>query len=176
VSRDFHRFPVPALNGVAKAVGDDPCTAVYMSRLPAKIIICPEGSIERGFHTEQEPLAVLPYACSTEALGQTVWESLLQFKATPGLNLRSSKKTDWPAYRASGARSVREFEEQYLRVSVVAFPGVLRVEAAVPLLDADGLFVGRVISSGCEFEALGEVIRDVFQCSNHLAEQRPWAE
>ena len=28
-------------------------------------------------------------------------------------------------------------------MSVVALPGVLRVEAAVPLSDADGLFVGR---------------------------------
>ena len=92
VNRDFDSFPVPALNDVAQAVGGDPCAAVYMSRLPAKIIICPVGSVERGFHVEQEPLAVLPYACSTDALGQTVWESLLQFKATPGLNLRSGKK------------------------------------------------------------------------------------
>ena len=83
VSRDFHRFPVPVMNVVATAAGDDPCSAVYMSRLAAKIIICPVGSIERGFHAEQEPLAVLPYACSTEALGQTVWESLLQFRTTP---------------------------------------------------------------------------------------------
>jgi hypothetical protein len=65
---------------------------------------------------------------------------------------------------------------QYLRLSVVGFTGVLRVEAAVPVSDVDGLFVGRVISSGCEFEALGELIRVVFQCSSHLAEKRPWED
>jgi hypothetical protein len=108
--------------------------------------------------------------------GKPCWESLLQFKTAPDQNLRSGKKTDWPAYRVSGTKSVREFEEEYLRLSVVAFPGVLRVEAAVPASEVDGLFVGRVIASACEFEALGELIRVVFRCSNHLAEQRLWEE
>ena len=61
-------------------------------------------------------------------------------------------------------------------MSVVAFPGVPRVEAAVPASDADDLFVGRVIASACDFEALGELIYVVFRCGNHLAEQRLWEE
>jgi hypothetical protein len=175
VSRDFEKFPVPALNVVATGVGDDPCSAVYMSKTEAKIIICPVGSIERGFHAEQEPRAVLPYGGPTEVLGKTVWESLLQFKRTPNLNLRATKKTDWPAYRASGAKNVRAFEEEYLRISLTAFPSVLRVEAAVPTPDADGLFVGRLITIACQFEALGELLHVVFRCGQHLAQQRPWA-
>ncbi len=61
----------------------------------------------------------------TEVLGQTVWESLLQFKRTPNLNPRATEKTDWSAYRASGAKSVRAFEEEYLRISLTAFASVL---------------------------------------------------
>ena len=33
-------------------------------------------------------------------------------------NLRDGKKTDWPSYRASGCRSVRQFEELYLCIPV----------------------------------------------------------
>jgi hypothetical protein len=35
-------------------------------------------------------------------------------------NLRNSKKTDWPSYGASRCRSVRQFEELYLCISVRA--------------------------------------------------------
>lgn len=81
-------------------------------------------------------------------LGQATWESMLLFKRTPDLNLRSRKKTEWPAYRASGARSVRAFEDEYIRISVVALRSVLRVRADVPAQAAAGLFVGRFISNG----------------------------
>jgi hypothetical protein len=171
VSRDFGKFPVPSLNTVAAQVGDDPRSVVYMSQRQAKLIICPVSSIERGFDTEQEPLAVLPYSCPPETLGQGVWESLLLFRKTPNVNIRSRKKTDWPAYRASGAKSVRAFEDEYVRVSVVAFPCMLRVVADVPAKAADGLFVGRVITNACEFEALGDLLHVVLRCSIRLAEQ-----
>jgi hypothetical protein len=35
-------------------------------------------------------------------------------------NLRDTKKADWPAFRASGCRSVRQFEDLYLRIDVVS--------------------------------------------------------
>lgn len=46
--------------------------------------------------------------------------------------MRSRKKTEWPAYRTSGARSVRAFEDDYIRISVVGLRGVLRVQADAP--------------------------------------------
>ena len=95
------------------------------------LIVCPTTNIEKGFYDEQEPLALIPRDAPSETLGQSVWESLLLFRKRPGLNLRPIKKSDWPTYRASGIKSIREFEDQYVRVSVVAFPIVLRVEATV---------------------------------------------
>lgn len=35
-------------------------------------------------------------------------------------NLRDHKKTDWPAFRGSGCRSVRQFEDLYLQIEVRA--------------------------------------------------------
>ena len=92
-------------------------------------------------------------------------------KRTPDPNIRSRNKTEWPAYRASGARSVRAFEDDYVRISVVALPCVLRVLADVPVRAADELFVGRLITNSCQFDVLGELIHIVFRCSLHLAEK-----
>ncbi len=133
--------------------------------------MCPTTNIEKGFYNEQKPLSLLPWDSPAEVLGQNVWESLLLFRKTPGLNLRSSKKSDWPAYRASGVKSIREFENQYVRVSVVAFSSVLRVEATVPGGLAEGLFVGRAISNACELEQLGDLIRLSSRCSVRIAEE-----
>src|SRR5215469_16448730 len=127
---------------------------------------CPSGT-ERGscarsralrgaFMLSKSRMRFSRYDCPMETLGQAIWESLLLFKRPPGLNLRSRKKTEWPAYRASGASSVRAFEDDYIRISVVGLRGVLRVQADVPAQAPDGLFVGRVISTACQFEAFGE--------------------
>ena len=96
MSRDFDRFPVPPLISTARKAGDDPRSTVYISRAPGKIIVCPTTSIEKGFYEEQESLVLVPWDTPSEALGQSVWESLLLFRSTPNLNLRPRKKSDWP--------------------------------------------------------------------------------
>lgn len=74
VSRDFDKFSVPPLDAIAAQVGDDPTSVLYLSEQNAKLIICPVGSIERGFHFEQEPHAILSHDCPKEMLGQATWE------------------------------------------------------------------------------------------------------
>lgn len=165
MSRDFSRFPVPALTAIAKSEGDDPVVTVYILRAAEKIIVCPNMIVEGGIYGERDVPISVPLDSSSEALGQNVWEALLSFRRVPGVNLRSQKETDWPAYHASGARSVRAFKEELVRVSVRAFPCVLRVEATVPAASAEGLYVGREITTSCEFEALGDLIHLVYRCS-----------
>jgi hypothetical protein len=170
MSRDFGRFPVPALAATAQEAGTDPLATVYVSSASRKIIICPNTTIEKGFYVEQEAPFSMSWDSSREAIGQSVWEALLLFCRTPGLNPRSRKKTDWPAYRTSGAQSVRAFEEEFVRVSVQAFPCILRVQATVPVPAADGLYVGREITNACEFGTLGDLIFIVYRCSLSIAE------
>jgi hypothetical protein len=100
-----------------------------------------------------------------------VWEALLSFRSfSEPVNLRAHKKTDWPAFRASNMKTVRQFEDSFVRVSVEAFPCNLRIEADVLAREAEGLFVGRYISNACEFEALGDLIQLVCRGSLLIAE------
>jgi hypothetical protein len=163
MGRDFAQFPVPPLAAVAATAG--------VPRGRSKIIICPATSVEKGFLYEAEPLAPIPWDSPTEVLGQRVWEALLLFRRTPNLNLRSRKKTDWPAFRAPGSKSVRAFEGEFVRIVVQALGSVLRVEGLVPADAAAELFVGRHISNACEFEGLGDLIRLVFRCSLLIPER-----
>ena len=162
-------FPLPALREVADQTGRNPMASVYLSEVRDRIIVCPMTSPEKGLYVEAEATADRPFTSDSEVLGQSVWEALLRFQVSPQLG--SHKKTDWPAFRASGAKSVRAFEYEFVRVAVEAFPCVLRVEATVPCNGADGLFVGRYISNACEFEELGELIQQVSRCSIIVRDQ-----
>jgi hypothetical protein len=167
--RRTERFPVPELNAVANEVGWNPFASVYVSKIRGRIIVCAMTSPEKGHYVESEAIAVMSFESETSLLGQSVWKALLLFRSAP--NLGSSKKTDWPAFRASGAKSVRVFEDEFVRVSVEAFLCVLRVEAAVPCKAADGLFVGRFITNACEFEEFGELLHHASRCSFQVMEQ-----
>ena len=169
MSRDS--FPVPDLNRVAQLAKHNPRVTVHLPTGRGEMIVCPTAEANGGLYINQAPSALLPNDAPSEILGQSVWEALLQFRSIPEpLNLRSSRKTDWPAYRASGAKSVSQFEATFVCVSVEAFPCTLRVEADVLATDAEGLFVGRYISNACEFEDLGELIRMVARGRRLLAE------
>ena len=156
MSRDLNRFPVPALNAVAQRAGRNPRVAVYLPCSSKTTIVCPTESVNGGLYCDQPPPALLQLDAAPESLGQSVWEALLSFcSISEPVNLRSYKKTDWPAFRASGMRSVRQFEDSFVRISIEAFPCTLRVEAYVLAQAAEDLFVGRHISNACQFEALG---------------------
>jgi len=49
----------PSLDAIAVQAGDDPTSVLYMSERDGTRIVCPVASIERGFHVEQEPHAIL---------------------------------------------------------------------------------------------------------------------
>jgi hypothetical protein len=56
---------------------------------------------------------------SCEVLGAAAREVLARF-CRKDRNLSGSKLTDWPAFKASGLRSVKQFEASYLRIHVMA--------------------------------------------------------
>jgi hypothetical protein len=149
---------------MAAAAGDDPRAIAYVPRGRGDIIVCASTVVQKGLYFEQADSVSLPPESGPEALGETVWGALLLFRRDPTLDLRSRKKSGWPAHRAAGMKSMRGFESEFVRVSVHAFPSVLRVEAAVPAASANGLFVGRYITASCEFQDLGDLIRLACRC------------
>lgn len=68
---------------------------------------------------EQEDAAVIEKWRNADTLGAAVWEALARFRRNDR-NLYGHKLTDWPAYKASGVRSVKQFEATYLRIHVEA--------------------------------------------------------
>jgi hypothetical protein len=130
VSRDFNGFPVPALNNVAQRAGRNPRATVFVPSSSGSLIVCPTADANGDLYIEQQPSALLQRNALPEVLGQSVWEALLSFRSfSEPVNLRAHKKTDWPAFRASGMKTVRQFEDSFVRVSVEAFPCNLRIES-----------------------------------------------
>ena len=72
-----------------------------------------------GIYYEQDERSVLADWRDGAVLPAALRASLHRF-AFREANLRNQKKTDWPSYRASRCRSVREFEGLYLHIEVRA--------------------------------------------------------
>jgi hypothetical protein len=83
-----------------------------------------------GILYEQEDPIIVAQWCDPIALATALRAALARF-SLQDRNLRDSKLTDWPSYRASTARSVREFERTYIRI------GVRSVNEAELFYDAD---------------------------------------
>jgi hypothetical protein len=67
---------------------------------------------------QDDPVAVDDWR-SPEILAPAVRSALGRFGPRER-NLRDVKTTDWPSYRVSHCRSVRQFEQSYMRVSICA--------------------------------------------------------
>jgi len=70
-----------------------------------------------GIYFEQEGPAVIADWRQPLALGIALRDALERLSPQER-NLRDFKKTEWPSYRASCSRSVREFESTYALISV----------------------------------------------------------
>jgi len=72
-----------------------------------------------GISFEQDGPAVIADWRRAPGLGVALRLALERFSPRER-NLRDLKKTEWPSYRASSLRSVREFEAAYICISVQA--------------------------------------------------------
>jgi hypothetical protein len=71
-----------------------------------------------GLYVER-PGGVVPVpAGDAGAIGAAVRQALKGTVFEPDFNYRDRKKTDWPAYQASGCKSVAAFERAYARFEV----------------------------------------------------------
>lgn len=90
---------------------------IYLARGKPSIVAAMHFN-SAGIYFEQEDPFVSE-ASDWGELGMSLDSSLSRFSFREA-NLRDSMKTDWPSFRSSRCRSVREFEEIYLRIAVCA--------------------------------------------------------
>ena len=81
---------------------------IYLPEDDRLAIVAPMNYNAAGIYYEQADAIVVASWRDTAAIAGAMRSALQQF-VFRDLNLRDCKKTDWPSYRASGCRSVREF-------------------------------------------------------------------
>ncbi|MBJ6116650.1 hypothetical protein JAO76_00480 [Pontibacter sp. BT310] len=91
--------------------------AVYLSEEYRKILVAPFIVDESWLRYEQEDVEVLSFDVTDELLGESIKRNLEKFAEK---NKDSTKRnlTDWPAFKASKLKTVKEFEKKYSRISI----------------------------------------------------------
>lgn len=91
--------------------------AVDLSEEYRKILIAPFFVDESWLRYEQEDVEVLSFDVTDELLGESIKRSLKNF-AEKNKYLTKRNLTDWPAFKASKLKTVKEFEKKYSRISI----------------------------------------------------------
>lgn len=90
---------------------------VYLSHSGQGVVLAATAVNGAGIRYEPDYAILLPPSSTPAMLGQTIIDVLGQF-CRKDRNLRNYKKSDWPAFRASGLKTIRAFEQDYSFVVV----------------------------------------------------------
>lgn len=137
--------------------------SVFISRKADKAVIVPMHCHE-GVYIEDENVAFTDTPLDPHALGTLIREALMLSQLRSGDGWRSGSPRQWPAFRASGARTVKSFERDYIRISVVGAneANIIWEIEGYPAKDAE-LRVTASVSAGHKFLVpLGERVLRVF--------------
>jgi hypothetical protein len=96
----------------------------YIPRSNSDYVLAAVAVNDDGIRYEQDIAVRIPQASPPAELGQQVLDFVSQF-ASKHRNLRNYKKSEWPAFRASGLRTIRAFETDYDCVVVEQDPARL---------------------------------------------------
>jgi hypothetical protein len=118
-----------------------PSAILYFGRESHVALVAPMHVNQDGIGYEQEAVRMLAAGYSTTDLGEALKQALSAFSERRR-DLRSQKKSEWPAFRASGLSSVARFEREFLPVVVEylnASGAVARAEMSLPDQDDIGI-------------------------------------
>lgn len=140
--------------------------SVYISEKYDQIIIAPRHINKAGIIYEQENCKTTTRAISAEELGTVVMESmnLFSLKERTAPNLRDAKLTDWPAFKHSKSKSVKAFEQEYIRIYIDScneYNQVIEIDGS-PYKDSE-LEIKSTISFYADKDKIGERILKVYQ-------------
>jgi hypothetical protein len=91
--------------------------AIYLSNEYDKIIIAPFFIDESWVHYEQEEIEILKFDVNDEILGESIKRNLNKFEQKKA-DFTNRNKKDWPAFKASNLKTVKEFEAKFSRISI----------------------------------------------------------
>ena len=107
----------------------NPLINIYFSELRGEVILATTAINFADIYYEQDDGAIAyPMDVNTEQLGTAIQTGLSRF-IRADRNLRTAKKTEWPAFLASCAKTVRAFEKSTIYVGVCRMPNEFRFSA-----------------------------------------------
>jgi len=137
---------------------------VYLSEKHSEIIVAPiSKEPNAGYHYEQKDCEVIELNSSVEIIGKTIKRNFDKFNIERK-NAGMGNKSDWPAFKASKEKSMRGFEERYIRISIQGLTdrnNTLRIETVLDL--PINIELTSTISAHCEPMDLGNRILKMFR-------------
>ena len=127
--------------------------AVYLYDESRFIISSIAGNTEYG-----EPV-VLDAGVANDELGLAVCDTLLAYKRDNPRRHSAGKLEDWAAFRASGAKSGKAFENKSWYVYVRTINTAMRMEAQPRISNNQDLAAVASLSTGAMHVAIGQALR-----------------
>ena len=137
---------------------------VFISRNSgAAIIVTLHYNGKGGFLFENEKPVVLQPPLEPESLGKETLAALQRTELRRPTSFANRKLRDWPAFNSSKVASVRQFQQEYIQISVSGanYANLVYVVEGEPALNAE-LHIVSSISSCVPSTILGERILLVF--------------
>lgn len=158
----YHMLP-DMLFQKAKTQNHIKSVSIYASSKHGQIIFAPMSQNLAGIRYEQEECFQQDFPISDLLLGETALKYFELFNLKDK-NLRDHKSTDWPAFKHSKVKAVRNFEADYIRVSMTGLDEnnhTLKIEG-LPYKDSD-LSVTSMISAHTEPINIGDRINKIIE-------------
>lgn len=133
--------------------------SVHIYYLPGnRFIVAPISGVAPQVETRE--VTVLPDTCSDDDLGRAVCDNLLWHEKAAPSNLRDHTSSDWPAYVASGLKTVRRFQADSILITISTMNSALQIEARpYNVFNSGDRFVGSGATIHNDHETLGSKIR-----------------
>jgi len=136
---------------------------VFIDRSGSRAIAVGMHMNENDMWYEDDAPAVLNKPFAAEDLGHTIAREMAKTdrRAT---NARHSKLTDWPAFKASGQRSIRKFEDSFIEISIQSANAANLVAVITGNPEKDSILqITSTISTGVVPAELGERVLQVYE-------------
>jgi hypothetical protein len=139
--------------------------ALYLPFEASVAVAAAHHSNETGPCYEHEDAIALSNWRDPVELAQAVREALARF-SRKDRDLSHSKKSEWPAFRASGCRSVKKFESSYQRIMIKALNHAeLMYRASLEPPRAENLELAVLVNRHLSDAEFGSLILRLFDVS-----------
>ncbi|MGQ2932905.1 MAG: hypothetical protein ACT6QT_17075 [Sphingopyxis sp.] len=117
--------------------------------------------------SETDSLSIFPCAVDDGSLGDALIRHLMEYSPDDRRDMREAKRSDWKAFSASGAKSVKAFEENLWHIDARLKHGNVTVGARPRLSLKDHIAV-TAVARCTHLELIGAALKDTLAAAKML--------